>query len=269
MGSINNNVSSLNSISQLGRTENQLKLISARLASGSRINQAFEDAAGLQISDNLRADIKILGQARRNANTGLGVSNIADGALTEASQLLNRASEIATQAASGTTSDAGRQALNDEFQEIVSQLDGLGANTTFDGQSVFGSDYNIKTGEGASQAVNLSVDALSSGDLGLGGLDLTSASNASDALGALSGAVESVSASRGRIGAVQQRLTSTIDSISVASENIQAAESQIRDADIANEVVNLTKLQILSKTGTSSVAQSNLQAQNVLSILNS
>ncbi len=266
MASILNNPGSVGIGRNLRSSEGGLSKTLNRLSTGSRINRAFEDAAGLQISNNLRADIRINNQARQNANIGLGITNIADGALSEASGLLERAAEIATQAASGTTSDAGRQALNDEFQEIVGQLDSLGSNTRFDGESIFGGNFQVRTGEESSQSVDVSVDALSSGDLGLGG-DLLSEGGASAALASIQGAVEGVSSSRGRIGAVQQRLSSTINSLDVTSENIQAAESQIRDADVAEETVRLTKFKILAQAGVSAQAQSNLQANSVLSLL--
>ena len=266
MASILNNFGSLSSSRRLGQTERSLGNVINRLSTGSRINRASDDAAGLQISNNLRADLKIFGQARRNANVGLGITNIANGSLKQASGLLQRASEIATQAASGTTSTEGRDALNSEFQEILGQLDTLGG-VKFDGQDIFGTTTSVKVGEDAGQEIDIQVDALSAASTGLAGDDLLSEGNADTALSNIQNALDSVSSSQGRLGAIQQRLDTTINSLSITSENIQAAESQIRDADVAEEVVNLTKLQILSKTGNNAIVQSNIQAKNVLSLL--
>jgi flagellin len=268
MASIINNTGALGINRSFGASEKGLNNTLRRLSTGSRINRAFEDAAGLQISNNLRADIRINNQARQNANIGLGISNIADGALSGASGLLERAAEISVQAASGTTSDAGREALNDEFQNILQELDSLGANTKFDGENIFGGSFDVRTGEEASQTVNVSADPLSSGDLGLAGADLLSEGGASTALAGIQNAIESVSSRRGEIGATQQRLSTTINSLDVTSENIQAAESQIRDADVAAETVRLTKFKILAQSSISAQAQSNnLQAGAVLSLL--
>ncbi|CAM2009424.1 flagellin [Acanthopleuribacter pedis] len=254
---------------RLGQAQNGLNNTLNRLSSGRRINSASDDAAGLQIANNLRADIRVLNQAQRNAGTGLAITNIADGSLTQANDLLTRAAEISLQAASGTTSDAGRDALNQELQGIFAELDSLGQNTRFDGQALFGSDIGVRVGENASEQVNISVDNLSAGDLGLAGIDLNDPAQASAAISQITGAIEQVSASRGSLGATQQRLNTTIESIQSQVISTQEAESQISDADVAEEVVNLTKLKILSESNVSALAQgNNLRAQNVLSLLN-
>lgn len=254
---------------RLGQAQNNLNKTLGRLSSGRRINQASDDAAGLQIANNLRADIRVLNQARRNAGTGLAITNIADGSLNQASDLLTRAAEISLQASSGTTSDAGRDALNQELQGIFAELDSLGQNTRFDGRSLFGSDLDVQVGEGSSEKVNVSIDNLSSGDLGLAGIDLNDPAQASAAVSQITSAIEQVSASRGSIGATQQRLNTTIEQLQTRVIDIQSAESQIADADIAEEVVNLTKFKILSQANVSALAQgNNLKAQSVLSLLN-
>lgn len=267
MASIFNNVNSLTANSNLAKSQMKLKLTLNRLSTGSRINSAFEDAAGLQISNNLRADIRIQNQARVNANIGMGMTNIADGSLTEATDLLSRAAELSMQAASGTTSDAGREAINAEYQEILGQLDSLGVNTKYDGQSLFGSNTDVRVGEDASQTVNISPGSLSTADLGLAGGDLLDPANASAAIGNITSAIESLSAQRGQLGATQQRLSSTIEAIDTQVEAITAAESQIRDADIADEITNLTKYQILEKSSIAAQSQSRLSQQSVLSLL--
>ncbi|PIE02943.1 MAG: flagellin FliC [Acidobacteria bacterium] len=264
MASILNNIPSMSSRRHLGIAQRGLNNTIGRLSTGMRITKAADDAAGLQISNNLRADIKILGQDMRNANDGIGRIQIADGVLEEATNLLTRAAQLAEQAASGTTSDAGRTALDAEYTEIKAALTALDANTKVDGNAIFGSALEIRVGEGAT--VTVGAINMASEDLSLEG-DLSDTDNASDELTAITAAIESISASRGTLGAKQQRLATIVNSLGITAENTQAAESQIRDADVAEEVVNLTKFQILTQSGVASLAQANQSSQSVLSLL--
>jgi flagellin len=266
MASIINNISSMTANRNLAASQAGLTNTINKLSTGLRINRASDDAAGLQISNNLRADVKILNQARRNANDGLGRLAVIDLVSEEATNLLTRAAELAEQAASGTTTTAGRTALNAEFTEIKSALTDLNTNTKFDGTAVFGLAMDIRVGETSGETVSISSFDIGATGLGLAGTLDTSA-NASTALGQITSAIETVSTNRGTIGAKSQRLMTLVNSLGITSENIQAAESQIRDADIASEVVNLTKFQILSQSGVSALAQANQSAQSVLSLL--
>jgi flagellin len=261
-----NNIAAMNAQRNLTNTNKGLNTTINRLSTGLRINKAADDAAGLQISNNLRADVKILNQAKRNANDGLGRLAIMDLVSEEATNLLTRAAELAEQGASGTTTTAGRTALDAEFSEIKSALTALDSDTKFDGQAVFGAAFDVRVGETSTEVVStlaINIDATSLAVTG----DLTTSNNASTALGQITTAIESVSASRGTIGAKSQRLQTLVNSLGVTGENIQAAESQIRDADIAQEVVNLTRFQILSQSGVSALAQANAAGQQVLSLL--
>jgi flagellin len=266
MASILNNIGSLTAKRNLAASQKNLDTTINRLSTGLRINRAFDDAAGLQISNNLRADVKILNQARRNANDGLGRLAIADLVSEEGTNLLTRAAELAEQAASGTTTSAGRAALDAEFQEIQGALDALDSDTKFDGDSVFGTAFTIRVGETSTEVIQVSSIDLDSTTLGVTG-DLTTSGNASAALSTITAAIETVSSSRGTIGAKSSRLLTIVNSLGVNAENIQAADSQIRDADIADEVVNLTKFQILTQSGVSALAQANQSSQSVLSLL--
>jgi len=267
MASILNNPGAVNSQRNLAASQQGLNTTINRLSTGLRINRAHDDAAGLQISNNLRADVKILNQARRNANDGLGRLAIVDLVSEEATNLLTRAAELAEQAASGTTTSAGRAALNSEFTEIKSALDDLNTNTKFDGTAVFGTtSFDVRVGETASEKVSVSGIQISSTALAVTGT-LTDSANATTALTQITTAIESISSSRGTVGAKSARLQTLVNSLGITSENIQAAESQIRDADIASEVVNLTKFQILSQSGVSALAQANQSSQSVLSLL--
>jgi len=266
MASILNNVPALNAKRNLGLSEIGLNRTLGRLATGERINMAADDAAGLQISSNLRADIRILNQARRNANDGVGRIQVAEGVMEEAVNILTRAAELAEQAASGTTTDAGRAALDQEFTEIKVALNALGRDTKFDGDDIFGTSFDIRVGESIAEVVTVTTVPIDSTNLTVTETLLTS-DNASLALAQITSAIETISSNRGALGAKQQRLNTTINSLSITSENITAAESQIRDADIATEVVNLTKYQVLQQTGVSALAQANQSTQAVLSLL--
>jgi len=266
MASILNNIPAFSARRNLALNQSGLNNTIARLSTGSRINRASDDAAGLQISNNLRADIRILGQAVRNANDGIGRIAIQDSVMEEATNLLTRAAQLAEQAASGTTTSAGRTALDQEFTEIKSALNALDSDTKFDGVAVFGSNFDIRVGEANTEVVSVGSVDIDSAALTVT-QDLTTSANASAALAQITSAIETVSAGRGTLGAKQQRLYTIVNSLGITTENTQAAESQIRDADIAEEVVNLTKFQILTQSGVASLAQANQSAQSVLSLL--
>lgn len=266
MASIITNPGALNAQRNLAGSQKSLNTTINRLSTGLRINRASDDAAGLQISNNLRADVKILNQARRNANDGLGRLAVADLVSEEATNLLTRAAELAEQAASGTTSSAGRVALNSELTEIKAALNRLDEDTKFDGANVFGTNFDIRVGESTNESVSVSSINIDSTNLTVTEL-LTTSDSASLALAQITTAIEQVSSDRGTLGAKSQRLQTLVNSLGITAENITAAESQIRDADVASEVVNLTKFQILSQSGVSALAQANQSSQSVLSLL--
>jgi flagellin len=267
MASIVNNIGALVAQRNLGVSQKSLNTTINRLSTGLRINKANDDAAGLQISNNLRADVKVLNQARRNANDGLGRLAVQDLVAEEATNLLTRAAELAEQASSGTTTSAGRAALNQEFTQIKEALDALDSDTKFDGNEIFGAAFTVRTGEAATESVSVSAFSIDSTSLSIEGNDLLTSGTASTALGAVLTAIETVSGNRGQVGAKSARLETIVNSLGITSENITAAESQIRDADVASEVVNLTKFQILSQSGVSALAQANQSSQSVLSLL--
>jgi flagellin len=267
MTSIINNIGALNAQRNLASSQASLNTTINRLSTGLRINRANDDAAGLQISNNLRADVRVLNQARRNANDGLGRLAVQDLVAEEASNLLTRGAELAEQAASGTTTSAGRVALNQEFTQIREALDALDSDTKFDGEDVFGNQFSVRVGESATEEITVSAFNIDSTNLSINSNTLLTSGAASTALGAILGAIETVSAGRGAVGADSARLSTIVNSLGISAENITAAESQIRDADIATEVVNLTQFQILSQSGVSALAQANQSAQSVLSLL--
>ncbi len=250
----------------------------SRLSSGLRINGAKDDAAGLAIAENLRADVAALNQAVRNANDGIGIVNTADAALGEVGNLLQRAVTLAEQAASGTSgSDNGtaKTALNDEYGQILAEIDRIASTVEFNGVKLFATggatvDVQVGTTNTANDRIQLTTSALSATGLGLTaatGNVLKTATGAQAELTKVQTAIDTISSRRGTLGASYNRLEKTISVITVQAENLKAAESQIRDANIAEEVVNLTKHQVLNQTGLSALAQANSSQQSVLSLL--
>ena len=279
-----NNIPSLTAQRILGVNNNRLALSVERISSGIRINKAADDAAGLAVSEGLRSDIRALRQAVRNASDGISLMNVTEGALNEQGGILIRLRELASQAATGTVGSTERQTIQLEFSALRSELDRITATTEFNGtklidgtlsSSVTDVNKHILIQIGLDNSANsrldlnseINLDAVSSTVLGIHDLSVTGAAQALTALNNISTAIASVTASRGKVGAVQNRLTKSIANLSVSVENLTAAESSIRDADIAEEVAELTRNQILVQTATAMVGQANLIPQSVLQLL--
>ena len=264
--SILNNVSALAASRQLGITNQGLSQTIQRLTTGKRINKASDDAAGLAISNKLGADVRIASQGQRNANDGISVLQTADGVLDEVTNLLTRAAELAQQASSGTSgadSGTGKVALDAEFQNIITTLGDLQSNTKFNAASIFGGAA-IAVSLGGFSTVTVSVgtfNSLASSD------KLNTAANATAAASKIGTALDAVSALRGTLGAQSQQLQAVSNSLGIEVENFTAAASQITDANVASEVVNLSKFQILNQSGISALGQANTSAQSILALL--
>jgi flagellin len=272
--SILNNIPSLAAQNQLAITSQGLQRTLFRLSSGSRINSGADDAAGLAIADGLRANVTALSQSARNANDGIGSLQVADGALAQVTNLLNRAVTLATEAATGSVSSDQRTALNAEFTAIKDEIDRIGTNTTFNGTSVFSASTTsiFLSDSGSSSTIGVSVGALSKSSVGtsatdLSSTDLTTADNATSALTSINGAIASVAASRGTLGASINRLQSAVNVMQNQVQNLTAAEDGIRSADVGQEVGNLAKYNILNQTGIAALAQANAAQQSVLALL--
>lgn len=275
MASILNNITALSAQRNLSMSNQGLSTTVTRLSTGLRINQAKDDAAGLSIANKLRMDVRILNQAVRNANDGISIIQTADNALNEVSSLLTRAAQLAEEAASDTSgadSSSSKTALDNEYQAILTEINRMGATLKFNNTQLFSgsAQFDIKVGSGASTTISVSsangLGTLSASALTLSG-DMKTKAAATTEQAAISAAMSTISTYRGQLGAVQARLETTISTLSVSAENIQAAESNIRDADIAAEVVNLTKFQILQQSGVAALAQANAASQNVLALL--
>nr|WP_320131221.1 flagellin [uncultured Holophaga sp.] len=271
MASILNNVGALGASRQLEITGSGLNKTIERLTTGKRINRASDDAAGLAISNKLGADIRIAGQGKRNANDGISYLQVADGVLEEVTSLLTRATELTEQARTGTISDSNRTSLDAEFQNILKALADIGESTTFNGTPVY-TTSTLTVAVGGYSDVSITVGTISNGsneafDMVVGTDSITSVANATAVKDKLTQAIDNVSNIRASIGATQQQLTSVSNSLGIQVENFTAAYSQIRDANIADEVVNLTKFQILNQSGTSALKQANQASQSILSLL--
>ena len=269
---VNTNVLSLTSQKNLANVSERLQGNFSRLSSGLRIASAADDAAGLGISERMRAQVRSLGQAGRNAADGVGLVQTAEGALAEVNNNLTRMRELATQAANGTLNTGDRTALDAEFQELIEEIDRIADQTDFNGIQVLDgtvSSVDIQVGTESGESITLSFSDMTDAGLGLtsGSFDLTSASNASAALATIDSAIDSVTAYRGELGASQNRLQSTSRSIQTTIENLSAAESRIRDVDVASETADLTRNSIMQQAAVSVLAQANVQPQLALSLL--
>ena len=278
-----NNIASLNAQRILGINNERLALSVERISSGIRINRGADDAAGLGISEALRSDIRGLRQAVRNANDGIALINVAEGALNEQSSILIRLRELASQAATGTVGSTERATIQLEFTALRNEIDRIAATTQFNGQGLVdgslastvssANQVFIQVGidSTANSRINLNTEinlkAVTSTILGIHTLSVTAAAQALTTLDTINSAISTVTQARGQVGAVQNRLTRSVGNLSVTIENLQAAESGIRDADIAAEIADLTRNQILVQSATAMVGQANLIPQSILQLL--
>jgi flagellin len=280
--SILNNISALHAQKQLGVTNTNLSQSIARISSGKRINSGADDAAGLMIADTLRANVRALDQAVRNANDCISIGQIADGALQEITNLLTRSVTLAEQAATETVDDTGRDCLNNEFTQIEAEIARIASQTNFNGVKIFvpgdglDGDLSVFVGDifnSSSIAVSIATitttgDAVDDiGGVVLSDVDLTDQDTAKDALGIIRDALIQVANERAAIGAGSNRLQSAVEVMQSQAINTQSAESTIRDANMATEISNLTKYQILSQTGMAALSQANSQSQSILSLM--
>jgi len=274
---INTNVASLNAQRNLSGTKLMMDKTLEKLASGQRINRAGDDAAGLAISENLKAQIRGLSQAERNAQDGVSLVQIAEGALSEVSNILIRLRELGVQAASDTIGATERKFLNVEFEQLMSEVDRIANSTEFNRVPLLngtGAVFDIQIGtRNDPMSDRLTFDA-SSADVNVAALGLNLASigdkiSAQNSLSAIDQAIINVSGIRADFGGLQNRLQSTINNLAVNVENLSAANSRIRDTDIAKETAELTKSNILVTAGTSVLAQANNSTKMALGLINS
>ena len=272
---IQNNIMAMNAHRSLGVNNNSTAKSLEKLSSGFKINRAGDDAAGLAISEKMRAQIKGLETAQANANDGISLIQTAEGALTEVHSMLNRMTELATKSANGTMQNAvDRAALQSEFTSLNSEIDRISSATNFNGITLLNGDLTttaltLQVGDTseAFQQVEVEVGDMSASGLGISAVNLGSQTGAAAALTTIKTAINNVSTNRANLGAVQNRLEHTVNNLSVTTENMTAAESRIRDVDMAKEMMSFTKNNILSQAAQAMLAQANQQPQGVLQLL--
>ncbi|WP_447502566.1 flagellin N-terminal helical domain-containing protein [Aeromonas caviae] len=266
---ISTNVSSLNAQRNLMNSGKSLDTSYTRLASGLRINSAKDDAAGLQISNRMTSQINGLDQGNRNANDGISLAQTAEGAMDEVTSMLQRMRTLSQQSANDTNSDDDRAALQKEVVALQDEITRIGSDTTFAGKNLFAADetYEFQVGADANQIISVALKQMDSTTLNVDGYDISTKAGAQAALGAIDGVIKIVDGYRADLGAVQNRLDSTIRNQSNISENVSAARSRIRDADFATETANMTKQNILQQAASSILAQANQRPQSALSLL--
>ncbi len=281
--SIGSNIVSLQAQRRLDQTGNKLSLAYNKLSSGYRINRGADDAAGLAIAESLKSQSRIAGQAIRNTNDGISTIAIADGALGEVANILSRLAELASQSANGTLSTSQRSVVANEFVALSSEIERIASVTEFNGIKLLSGTNSVTiqvgTGSGVSSQIGYQNQLATLAGIGLGNaagaLVFSINGNSNDdaataarlALDAVYAAIYSVGASRGVLGGIESRLSTAIANLGVARENLIAAESRIRDVDVAEEAANLTRLNILQQAGTSVLAQANQLPSLALQLL--
>ncbi len=277
---VNTNLLSLNAQRSLNRTQSKLGTSVERLSSGLRINSAKDDAAGMAISMKLTAHVRGLNQAVRNAQDGISVVQVAEGGMNEIHNILTRMRELSMQSATGTLSTADRTALQTEFSDLKSEIDRISDTVDFNGFKLMNGDLSVSGVSlqvGINNTVNdrIKISAATFGNIDASALGLTTATVSSidgvvaaqSMLTVLDSAIATVSTRRGNLGAVQNRLGSTIANLEIAAENLSAANSRIADADFAIETANLTKSQIILQAGVAVLSQANTIPQYALQLL--
>lgn len=269
---IQHNLKAMNSNRMLGLTSNAQSKSTEKLSSGYRVNRAADDAAGLAISEKMRRQIRGLTQASRNAQDGISCVQTAEGALGEVHDMLQRMNVLANQASNDTMTSTDRAYLDSEIQALKSEIDRIASTTTFNEQNLLDGNFtgkNLQVGAEAGQFIGISISSMKCSTIGVSSTCVSGTSNinAQKAISQIKAALASVSKQRSDLGAVQNRLEHTIKNLDNIVENTTAAESQIRDTDMATEMVQFTNNQILLQAGTSMLAQSNQSNQSVLALL--
>lgn len=275
---IQHNISAMNSYRNLTNNNSALSKNLEKLSSGYKINRAGDDAAGLAISEKMRAQITGLETAQKNANDAISLVQTAEGALTEVHSMLNRMVELAIQSANGTyQDDVDRENIQAEIDSLNEEIERISDSTNFNGINLLDGSYGNTTAStgvlqigdtaDAFNQLKVTISATDTASLGISTINLSTQAGSSTAVAAIRSAINMVSSIRGNLGAIQNRLEHTINNLSVQTENITAAESRIRDVDMANEMMAYTKNNILVQSSQAMLAQANMVPQGVLQLL--
>ena len=267
---VQHNLSAMNTNRQMGIVTDALQKSTEKLSSGYKINRAGDDAAGLSISEKMRSQIRGLNKASDNAQDGISLIQVAEGALNETHSILQRMNELATQAANDTNTSTDRTAIKAEIDQLTSEINRIQSTTQFNTQNLLDGKFtgkNLQIGSLKGQTIKISISNMNAATLGVSGLTVDKNSTAGISMSKIQAAIDKVSTQRSNLGALQNRLEHTINNLDTTSENTSAAESRIRDTDMADEMVRYSKNNILSQAGNSMLAQANQQTQGVLSLL--
>lgn len=268
---INHNIAAMNTHRQLNSNTTNTNKAIEKLSSGLRINRAGDDAAGLAISEKMRGQIRGLDMASKNAQDGISLIQTAEGALNETHSILQRVRELSVQSANDTNTNDDRLELQKEVAELTKEVDRISTTTEFntkkllDGAGVSNAVFQI--GANTGQAITLSIENMGAASLGISTVTIATQTDANAAISTLDEAIKKVSAERSKLGANQNRLEHTINNLGTTSENLSAAESRVRDVDMAKEMMNQTKNNILAQASQAMLAQANQQPQAVLQLL--
>ena len=267
---VQHNLSAMNTSRQMNGVASSLSKSTEKLSSGYKINRAGDDAAGLSISEKMRSQIRGLNKASSNAQDGISLIQVAEGALNETHSILQRMNELATQAANDTNTSTDRTAIQAEIDQLQSEINRIQSTTQFNTMNLLDGSFskkNLQIGALSGQKISVSIGKMNTAYLGIDSLKMSSFSAAGKAMKAIQAAIDKVSTQRSTLGALQNRLEHTINNLDTTSENTQSAESRIRDTDMASEMVEYSKNNILSQAGQSMLAQANQQTQGVLSLI--
>lgn len=268
---INHNIAALNTHRQLTTNNASASKNIEKLSSGLRINRAGDDAAGLAISEKMRGQIRGLDMASKNAQDGISMIQTAEGALNETHSILQRMRELAVQSSNDTNTTADRDAMQQEVTALTAEIDRIATQTEFNTKTLLDgslTDVNLQVGANSGQSMQFTIGDMQSAALGVGGIDLAADhATSTAAIDTINAAIESVSTERSNLGAIQNRLEHTINNLGTSSENLTAAESRIRDVDMAKEMMEFTKNNILTQASQAMLAQANQQPQGVLQLL--
>ncbi|ENZ02275.1 hypothetical protein HMPREF1092_01510 [Clostridium thermobutyricum] len=266
---INHNMSAMNAHRQMGINNNMQSKAMEKLSSGQRINRAGDDAAGLAISEKMRGQIRGLEGASRNAQDGVSLIQTAEGALNETHNMLQRMRELAVQGANDTNVEQDREAIQAEITELALEITRIGEQTQFNGQALLDGSFTgkLQIGANTDQSLEITIEDMTAATLGVEGLTVDNHDDATAAITTIDDAIKTVSEQRANLGALQNRLEHTIATNDNSAENLQAAESRIRDVDMAKEMLNFSKANILSQASQAMLAQAKQVPQGVLQLL--
>ncbi len=265
---VQHNLTAMNSNRMLGLTQSSLTKSTEKLSSGYKINRAADNAAGLAISEKMRRQVRGLTQASTNAQDGISAVQTAEGALNEVHDMLQRMNELAVQAANDTNMTTDKQYIQSEINALAAEISRVATTTTFNEQKLMDGTFtgkNLQVGSENGQTIAISIDSMTAGSIGVASLDVVQ--NAGAAIDSIKSAMNQVSELRSNLGAIQNRLEHTISNLDNVVENTTAAESRIRDTDMATEMVRFSNQNILQQAGQSMLAQANQSNQGVLSLL--